>query len=35
MVIDGEQVQIPFDDIERANSVYAFSSADFQIDGSA
>ncbi len=33
--VDGQDVEIPFDEIEKANSVYAFSSADFQIDGSA
>ena len=35
VAVDGEPVRIAFDDIERANSVYAFSSADFQKDGSA
>ncbi|HIL81335.1 MAG TPA: ribosome maturation factor RimP [Myxococcales bacterium] len=35
VVVDGERMGIPFDDIEKANSVYSFSSADFQINGSA
>ena len=35
VAVDGQPVRISFDDIERANSVYAFSSTDFQKDGSA
>ena len=35
MTINGERLGIPFVDIERANSIYSFSSADFQIDGPA
>ena len=29
MNIDGEQVLIPFDEVEKANSIYEFTSADF------
>jgi ribosome maturation factor RimP len=35
VAVDGKRMGIPFDAIERANSIYAFSSADFQTDGSA
>jgi ribosome maturation factor RimP len=35
VAVDGEPMGIPFEDIEKANSVYSFSSADFQINGSA
>ena len=35
LAVDGERMGIPFDAIERANSVYSFSSADFQMDDSA
>ena len=35
LMVDGKRMGIPFDAIERANSIYAFSSADFQTDGSA
>ena len=35
LTIDGESLGIPFVEIEKANSVYRFSSTDFQIDGSA
>ena len=35
LALDGESVEIPFDEIDRANTVYLFSSADFRIEGSA
>jgi len=35
VAVDGEPMGIPFEEIEKANSVYSFSSADFQINGSA
>ena len=30
VVIDGEAVEIPFDEIEKANKKYSFSRADFE-----
>jgi len=33
--VDGESLGIPFIEIEKANSVYQFSSADFRLGGSA
>ena len=35
MTVDGDRMAIPFNDIEKANSIYSFSNSDFQIDGSA
>ncbi len=29
MSIDGEEALIPFDEVEKANSIYEFTSADF------
>ncbi|MEE3326260.1 MAG: ribosome maturation factor RimP [Myxococcota bacterium] len=35
LVVDGERLSVPFADIEKANSVYSFSPADFRVEGSA
>ena len=33
--VDGEQMCVPFSEIEKANMIYTFSSADFRTEGSA
>ena len=33
--VDGERLCVPFSEIEKANMVYSFSSADFRVEGSA
>jgi ribosome maturation factor RimP len=35
LTVDDESVRIPFELIEKANTIYSFSSADFRIEGSA
>ncbi|MEE3329211.1 MAG: ribosome maturation factor RimP [Myxococcota bacterium] len=35
LAVDGERMTVPFAEIEKANSVYSFSSADFRGEGQA
>lgn len=35
VVVDGARLSVPFVEIEKANSLYSFSSADFRAEGSA
>jgi ribosome maturation factor RimP len=35
LTVDGERLTVPFAEIEKANSVYSFSSADFRGEGQA